>query len=694
MKRKRIGIVVGLSIFIIVLFNSANQVAPVIAAPQAAILHVDVSTGADNGSCGATSQPCKTIQGAINIAADGDTIRVAKGTYQGSQACLGGIPVVVCLINRHLTILGGYTTGNWNTADPVTNPTIIDGQNARRAIQFWGIDSSSASLTIRGFTIQNGLAQGSSSGGDAETFAFGGGMIADRGLLVAQDMIFKNNTAVGGNTASAYGGAAGGGALSLRANPAGTALENIQFVDNKALGGTGLERGGFAIGGGLYTFAANLVGKNLTFTDNQTIAGNSNGDGVNGGNNADAQGGGAAFQVGSDVTLQNVVATGNQAFGGNTPNGDAGGAFGGAFFTELATVTLIDVDMRNNLAQGGDGLNNGNGASLGIGGGFSAGGATVTLERATIINNTARGGDGTVNRGAAGGGGAQFGGDVTISIANTIIADNLAEMGATGVVPGGGGGGLFIDTANVSILHSTFARNRLGSSPMQGNGIVLINGGQATITHSIIANHTSYASAIAVHAQPGNTVSLNNNLFSGNTTNTGGGGTFSGTGTIFSGAPDFVSPGSPNYDYHINSNSAAIDEAAGSTTAVDIDNQSRLSFSPPDVGADEFAPIILTATQGDGTLSLRWQVNLALLSGLDHYQIIINPASGASPPTQGTSINAGTQTSFTLTGLTNFKNYTITIEARNGTNAVIGQSNTVTTFPTDQIIYLPTVLKP
>jgi hypothetical protein len=91
---------------------------------------------------------------------------------------------------------------------------------------------------------------------------------------------------------------------------------------------------------------------------------------------------------------------------------------------------------------------------------------------------------------------------------------------------------------------------------------------------------------------------------------------------------------------------------------------------------------------------LRWQVNLALLSGLDHYQIIIDPAGGASRPTEGTSINAGTQTSFTLTGLTNFKNYTITIEARNSTNAVISQSNTVTTFATDLIIYLPAIVKP
>lgn len=690
-------VTVWLSFFITGLFtflHLSTQTTSVTAAPQVNVLHVDVSTGIDNGSCGSISQPCKTIQGAINRAIDGDTIRVAEGTYQDSQACLDGIPVVVCLINRNLTILGGYTVSNWNTANPIANPTIIDGQNTRRAIQFWGSDSSSASLTIEGFTIQNGLAQGSSSGGDALTFAFGGGMIADRGLLFARNMIFKNNTVAGGNTSSAYGGAAGGGALSLRANPAGTTLENIVFVNNTALGGTGQERGGFAIGGGLYTFEAKVIGNSLTFTDNQAIAGNSNGSGVSGGNNADAQGGGAAFQIGSDIMLQNTVAIGNQAFGGNTPNGDAGGAFGGAIFAELATATLIDVDIRNNLAQGGDGFNDGTGASLGIGGGLSAGSATVTLERATIINNTARGGDGTVNRGAAGGGGAQFGGNVTISIANTIIADNLAEMGTTGVAPGGGGGGVFIDAANVSIVHSTLARNRLGSSPMQGNGLVLINGGQATITHSIIAEHTNYASAIALHAQPGNVVSLNNNLFSGNTTNTGGGGAFNGMGTSFNGAPDFVSPGSPNYDYHINSNSAAIDKAAGSTTAVDIDNHSRALFSPPDVGADEFAPIILTAAPGDSSLTLRWQVNLTLLSGLDHYQIIVSPASGANPPVQGTSIDAGTQTSFTLTGLTNFKNYTITIEARNGSNTVIGQSNSVTTFPTDLIIYLPSVLKP
>lgn len=689
-------VIFWLSIFIMglfVLLFSANQATPVTAAPQATVLHVDISTGTDNGSCGSIAQPCKTIQGAINIAANGDTIRVAKGTYQGNQACLDGLPVVVCLINRHLTILGGYTAGNWNTANPMANPTIIDGQNVRRAIQFWGIDSNSASLTIQGFTIQNGLAQGSSSGGDAQTFAFGGGMIADRGLLIANDMIFKNNTAVGGNTASAHGGAASGGGLSLRGNPVGTTLENIVFDNNEARGGTGPARGGLAVGGGLYTFDANITGSNLTFTNNQAIAGSGSGSGTSGGFKADAQGGGVAFQVDSVVTMKNITAIGNQTIGGNAPNGNAGGAFGGGIFTELATINLENINLRENSATGGDGQNPNTDGSLGEGGGIALSHSNTIINRGTIVNNSARGGDGTIYEGASGGGGVygeRFFGNTTTTFINTIIANNTASTGSGNGV-GGGGGGYFANGDDVTLLHTTIAGNQIDASGMQGSGIVVINGGEVTISESIVANHTGQ---IAIHAQNNNSVSLTNNLFNNNNQDTGGGGTFTGTGSIFSGNPDFVSPGSPNYNYHIDASSAAINQANGTGTAVDIDNHSRTAFGSPDVGADEYAPIILTVSPGDGSLALFWNPDIALLAGLDHYEIIVSQGGGASPPNEGPSpINAGSNTTFALTGLTNNANYTITIQARNSSNGFIASSNTIVIFPTDNLIYMPAILR-
>jgi len=247
--------------------------------------------------------------------------------------------------------------------------------------------------------------------------------------------------------------------------------------------------------------------------------------------------------------------------------------------------------------------------------------------------------------------------------------------------------------ANINVIHSTFARNRLAAAPMQGTGLIVINNGSINLSYSIIADHTQYASTNAIHAQPGNTVNLNTNLFFGNTNDTGGGGVFNGAGSNLSGNPAFLSPGAPDFDYHITSASAAIDQATGSSTAVDIDNESRTMFPPADVGADEFVPLSLSASPGDGRLWLNWTAVPGLLVGLDHYQVLVTPEPGANPPAQGNSFSVGLNTSATLTGLTNYANYTVRIEARNSSNATIGESNPVTAFPTDQQVFLPLVIK-
>lgn len=658
-------------------------------------IHVAPS-GSDSDLCGLATEPCKTIQRAVNIAVEGDIILVAKGTYTGSNPCPTSTNAsVVCIQNKHLTILGGYTTNNWSVANPTQNVTIIDGQNSQRGMYLWNTVMGTASLHLEGFTIQNGRQQGIASSDDNKSFAFGGGMLVDRSDVTLKHIIFQNNQAVGANTNSAHGGAGSGGGLAIRAvNNA--YLEHIYFTENKAQGGMGLERGGFGIGGGLYTYESSVVGQYITSTNNLAIAGSSNGDGRSGGELADAQGAGVAFQISSDITLSDIIITNNTATGGDAPNGDAGGAFGAGLFTEEASLSVHNLIVQDNMSIGGMGKNSATNASLAFGGGIVLSHSSSTINRAFVIHNTAQGGDGNIYAGSGGGGGVyieRFYGTATTELTNVIIADNTANMGSGNPLAGGGGGGLILNSAEATLTHVTIAQNRLGSSAMQGNGMVLISGAQAEISHSIIANHTDYAGAIAIHAQSGNTVTFNNNLLFGNNIDTGGGGIINGTDSNFSGSPDFVSAGAPNYDYHINNNSMAIGQATGSTTAVDIDNESRSISGLPDVGADEFVALVLSASPLDGQLRLNWTAEVALLPGLDHYQIQVIPASGANDPAEGTSIDAGTQTSFMLTGLTNYKNYTITIDAQTGAGSTIAQSNTVNVFPTDMHVYLPIILK-
>src|SRR5512137_1637570 len=71
-------------------------------------------TGTDGAGCGSEAAPCRTIQGGIRNASSGGTVLVAQGTYTydpNQTPCLnfGVTTAVVCVHNKNLTILGGYS---------------------------------------------------------------------------------------------------------------------------------------------------------------------------------------------------------------------------------------------------------------------------------------------------------------------------------------------------------------------------------------------------------------------------------------------------------------------------------------------------------------------------------------------------------------------------------------------------------
>jgi hypothetical protein len=218
---------------------------------------------------------------------------------------------------------------------------------------------------------------------------------------------------------------------------------------------------------------------------------------------------------------------------------------------------------------------------------------------------------------------------------------------------------------------------------------------KVTIEYSMITDHSGGEGAI--HVQAGASVQLNKGLFYDNSpadTNANGyqPGTISGQSTMLFGPPDFVSPGAPNYDYHIRGTSTARNEAVGSGIKVDVDDESRVLFAPADIGADEYLPIVASAAPtANRVLQVSWQPNSALASSTHHYQVVVTPEAGAAAPTQGTSINVGKATQVTLTGLTNYKHYTMVVQSRNASNEVLDSSNTVLAMPVDQFVYLPAI---
>jgi hypothetical protein len=664
------------------------------------------------------------------------TIQVASGTYTfnaSTDVCtgaIGGTTAVVCFYNKQLRILGGYTTSDWSVANPTVNVTIIDGQNSYRGVrvQKAAPTAPTASLDIEGFTIQNGLAQGATSGSYVD--GYGGGLFSENAPVIARNLILKNNQAIGGNTSSPAGGVGAGGGMALNTSTSfgitvSNTLDHVTFDSNQSRGGSGLTRGGAAHGGGLFTYNVTVNGTNLTFTNNTILAGSSAGSGRTSDNQtADALGGAGSFEVQSNVTLQYVTATGNTVTAGNAPAGDGGSGFGGAFFAEGATLNLLDANVRNNQALGGNGLNNSTNSSIAEGGGIMTIGASplntnVLLSRVYVIGNTAKSGNGTVNAGAVGGGGIAltFSGG-TNQIVNSVIANNLADIGSGNWV-GGGGGGLWLQGVSADVIHSTFVANQLGSAVQaqgaQGLAIILVTpfgswSTTANIDFSIIADHTSIntpqGGLAALQATPNTTVNLSLGLYANNTKNDNSGdwpaykGTINGAGTMLNATSAvFMAPGSPNFNYHIQGTSPAKDQATGSTTSVDIDNEPRPypSGGKADIGADEYEPFSLPVVPGNGTLQMNWQAATNVVAGLlDHYEIVVTCPPGANPPDQGACgqpINTGVQTSFALTGLSNFKGYTLVVNARDASGNLILPSRTITAYPTNIFLFLPLIMR-
>jgi hypothetical protein len=660
--------------------------------------------GQNVNTCGSPDLPCKTLAYGVKRANANDLVLVAQGTYTFDAGTTPPIPcsdsgttsAVLCVNGKNLTLVGGYSGSDWASSDPVRYPTIIDGQGAYR-----GASLQNGTYNMKGFTIQNGRAQGANSGTDYQTQAYGGGLIATNSALTLRNMIFKNNLAKGGDLNAEIGAPAVGGGLTIinyQPTTAYNLIDTVVFESNSAKGGRGNQRGGNGIGGGLHVYNATVGFKNLTFRNNLAEGGPTNGSGLVGGTYADAQGGAAAIYFGSVVTFENITATDNQTLGGDAPNGSGGGAFGGALYFEHANTTISDAVLRGNLAEGGTG--NGGAGGLSEGGAIQTDGTNIVLNRVSVIANIARGGTGKV-KGAVGGGGLALT-RITpdeagaVAIVDSVIADNRVEQG-TGTASGGGGGGLWLQGTTGTVQHTTIARNSAGSG-LIGQGVLLIATplpATARFDYVIIADHPTDA---AVYVQQGASVVMNRGLWSGNTKDTNAGGyqpgTISGLATMLTGAANFVSPGAPNYDYHIKGTSAARNQANASTQQTDLDDDSRTLFAPADIGADEYLPIVLTVTPvAPGKLRLSWKPDGWLASATHHYTISFTKENGAANPAEGTSaIDAGTNTSFVLTGLTNGAQYTFRIQAFSS-SALLDQSNSVVAIPAKNFLFLPSVLR-
>lgn len=375
-------------------------------------------------------------------------------------------------------------------------------------------------LTITGSGVGNTVIDASSNSDRIFNFQIDGGLLGG-GSSILQEITLTGGTAAGTTD--------GGGAIIVDVDggilPYTFSITNSEFSSNTSAS----ESSGDGGGGAIYVNGAILEVNGSTFTDNMASA---------------ATGSGGAIFYRSDAGFTALSVT-NSTFDTNTA-GRAGGAIEIASADDLM---FTDVGFTGNAAMG----TPGNGGALHIsgaanstftggtiagnsagneGGGLWNGSGTMTITGTTIDGNNADGND----SGASGGGGIYNEGGDIITLAGTMIINNVATTGASG--SGGGlliAGGSFVAT-ETSITGNL--ANRAGGGIEVRNALSDDSPAALTLTDCLLDGNNAGADAPA----PGNGGGLHitgpsNSTFvggtvSGNSSSNEGGGLWNGSGKM------------------------------------------------------------------------------------------------------------------------------------------------------------------
>ena len=314
----------------------------------------------DGGSYIGCTQVFTNVQAAVDAASGGETIKVATGVYTDINT-YGGLRQIV-YISKTVIVQGGYTTTNWTTSYPITQPTTLDARGQGRVLYI----SGNISPTIEGLGITGGKAYRLGGhilpyGSSGYTFDAGGGVyIITATTTLSNNHVFSNVAEIGNG-------------LFLRSG--NSMLSHNTISDNH----TDSVYYYFGLGGGLflYQITATLRGNNIIS------------------NTVRDDGGGLQIES-SNVTLIGNLISGNKAVGGFATTGGllilySRASFDsdiivsntaesrGALFLATSDATMTNTVIRDNETHYPDG-------------GLCVSGSSARLIHTTIAHNI--GGDG------------------------------------------------------------------------------------------------------------------------------------------------------------------------------------------------------------------------------------------------------------------------------------------------------------
>jgi hypothetical protein len=229
-------------------------------------------------------------------------------------------------INKSVTIRGGYTTTNWMTSYPITQPTVLDAQGKGRVVYI----SGDITPTLDGLIVTHGNATGLTANCNSDADGCGGGIFVFNAHPLIVNNTITNNVATVTTSGSSRTTGYGGG-LYMRSTTRAVISGNVIISNTASTAHCGA-------GGGLYLYLYDSGMSGTQVQSNQVLS-----------NTATTTYNSCAWGGGIYGGPDGVLIQGN-TIAGNRANGYGGGQ-GAGIYQWYGSATYLNNLVRGNLGS-------------------------------------------------------------------------------------------------------------------------------------------------------------------------------------------------------------------------------------------------------------------------------------------------------------------------------------------------------